>query len=146
MSRAAGALSLDPADSNPSRPSSHSGVVSPVFGLASPALGVYLTFVLPFPRSEAMVSSERLSTTVSTKGQVILPKAIREHRQWKAGTRLEVEDTADGVLLRAAPAFAPTHPEDVFGSLPYKGTPKTLEEMDAGIAAEAKRRHAGNRY
>ena len=93
-----------------------------------------------------MASPERLSTTVSTKGQVILPKAIREQRQWKAGTRLVVEDTAEGVLLRAAPAFTPTHPKDVFASLPYKGTPKTLEEMDAGIAAEAKRRHAGDRY
>ncbi len=93
-----------------------------------------------------MASSERLSTTVSTKGQVILPKAIREQRQWQAGTRLVVEDTAEGVLLKAAPAFAPTRPEDVFASLPHKGTPKTMAEMDAGIAAEVKRRHAGNRY
>jgi len=93
-----------------------------------------------------MASPERLSTTLSTKGQVILPKAIREQRQWKAGTRLVVEDTAEGVLLKAAPAFAPTDPKDVFASLPYKGAPKTLEEMEAGIAAEAKRRHAGDRY
>ncbi len=93
-----------------------------------------------------MASSEKLSTTVSTKGQVILPKAIREHRQWKAGTRLVVEDMAEGVLLTAAPMFAPTDPKDVFASLPYTGTPKTLDEMEAGIAKEAKRRHAGDRY
>ena len=93
-----------------------------------------------------MASPERLSTIVSTKGQVILPKAIREQRQWKAGTRLMVEDTAEGVLLKAAPAFAPTHPKDVFASLPHKGTPKTLEEMDAGILAEAMRRHARDRH
>jgi hypothetical protein len=30
----------------------------------------------------------------------------------------------------------------VFGVLAYKGTPKTLEEMDAGVLAEARRRHA----
>lgn len=93
-----------------------------------------------------MTSPERLSTIVSTKGQVILPKAIREQRQWKAGTRLVVENTAEGVLLKAAPAFSPTLPKDVFASLPYKGAPKTLEEMDAGIGVEAKRRHAGDRY
>lgn len=93
-----------------------------------------------------MALPEALSTTLSTKGQVILPKAIRELRQWKAGTRLLVEDTADGVLLRRAPAFVPTRPEDVFASLPYTGAAKTLEEMDAGIAAEAQRRHAGDRY
>ena len=45
-----------------------------------------------------------------------------------------------------ATAFAPTRPEDVFGSLPAKGKPKSVEEMEAGIAAEAKRRHARGRY
>jgi AbrB family looped-hinge helix DNA binding protein len=84
----------------------------------------------------------RLTTKVSTKGQVILPKAIRQQRRWEPGTRLIVEDTPDGVLLKAAPLFAPTRPEDVFGSLPSKGPPKTLEEMEASIITEAKRRHA----
>jgi AbrB family looped-hinge helix DNA binding protein len=94
-----------------------------------------------------MAASQRLITTVSTKGQVILPKTIRERLHWEAGTRLIVENTADGgVLLKAAPIFAPTKPEDVFASLPYHGKPKTLEEMDAGIAAEAKRRHARDRH
>ncbi len=89
-----------------------------------------------------MSDRRKLTTTVSTKGQVILPKAIREQRRWPAGTELVVEDTADGVLLKAAPAFAPTRPKDVFGSLVYKGPAKSVAEMKAGIAAEAKRRHA----
>ena len=85
-------------------------------------------------------------TTVSTKGQVILPKAIRDQRRWRAGTELVVEDTPDGVLLKERPVFAPTRPKDVFGSVPYKGPARTLEEMDAAVAAELKRRHARNRY
>lgn len=89
-----------------------------------------------------MTETERLTTRVSTKGQVILPKSIRQQRRWEPGTRLVVEDTPDGVLLKAAPLFAPTRPEDVYGSLPPTGAPKTLEEMEAGIVAEAKRRHA----
>ncbi len=93
-----------------------------------------------------MASSEKLTTIISTKGQVILPKTIRQQRHWEAGTRLVVEDTADGVVLKAAPVFASTRAEDVFASLSYAGAPKTLEEMDAGIEAEAKRRHARNRY
>jgi hypothetical protein len=36
--------------------------------------------------------------------------------------------------------FAPTRPEDVFGSLRYAGRPKTLKQMASGIAKEAKRR------
>ena len=59
-----------------------------------------------------MASAETPTTTVSTKGQVILPKAIRERRNWPAGTRLVVEETPDGVLLKPAPVFAPTRPED----------------------------------
>jgi AbrB family looped-hinge helix DNA binding protein len=93
-----------------------------------------------------MTTSEKLTTTVSTKGQVILPKAIRQRRRWEAGTELVVEETPDGVLLTAKPVFAPTRSKDVFGSLHHAGRPKTLEEMKASIATEAKRRHARNRY
>ncbi|MBW8728684.1 MAG: AbrB/MazE/SpoVT family DNA-binding domain-containing protein [Inquilinus limosus] len=89
-----------------------------------------------------MAGPDQLTTTVSTKGQVILPSAIRQRREWRAGTRLLVEETAEGVLLRPLPAFPETRPEDVFGSLPHRGKPKSLEEMDAGVLAEARRRHA----
>jgi AbrB family looped-hinge helix DNA binding protein len=81
------------------------------------------------------------TTTISTKGQVILPSAIRQRRQWAAGTRLLVEETAEGVHLKPAPAFAESRPDEVFASLPHHGRPKTLEEMEAGVLAEA-RRHA----
>ena len=93
-----------------------------------------------------MRHAQKQTTTVSTKGQVILPKAVRERRRWSAGTELVVEDTPDGVLLTEKPAFAETRPKDVFGSLPWKGKAKSVADMKAGIAAEAKRRHARNRY
>jgi AbrB family looped-hinge helix DNA binding protein len=88
-----------------------------------------------------------ITTTLATKGQVILPKAILDHLQWESGARLAVEHTADGVLLkRLTSDFAPTLPAEVFGCLSYNGKPKTVEQMNAGIAAEAKRRHACGRY
>jgi AbrB family looped-hinge helix DNA binding protein len=80
------------------------------------------------------------TTVLSTKGQFILPKAIRDQRRWTAGTRLIVEDTAEGVLLRPEPVFTPTTIETVFGSLDHDGAPRSLEDMDAAITAEAKRR------
>ncbi|QMW23148.1 AbrB/MazE/SpoVT family DNA-binding domain-containing protein [Sandaracinobacteroides saxicola] len=80
-----------------------------------------------------------LATRLSTKGQLILPKAIRQARQWEAGTRLLVEEHEDGVLLKAAPWFAPTTIEETFGCLPYEGEPLTLDQMDAAIVAEARR-------
>jgi len=93
-----------------------------------------------------MATVETLTTTLSTKGQVILPKIIRQRRHWEPGTRLMVEDTPEGVLLKAAPVFAPTRPEDVAGMLAYRGRTKTLEEMDAAITAEVNRRRARGRY
>jgi AbrB family looped-hinge helix DNA binding protein len=93
-----------------------------------------------------VAAGEPLTTTVSTKGQIILPKAIRERRNWVPGTRLVVEDAPDGVLLKAPRVFAPTRPEDVAGMLGYRGRPKTIEEMDAAITAEVKRRRARGGY
>jgi AbrB family looped-hinge helix DNA binding protein len=93
-----------------------------------------------------MGKDPKLTTTLSTKGQVILPKAIRSNKQWRAGTRLTVEETADGVVLKPASPFAPTKPEDVFGCAGYNGPPKTIEEMDQAIVDEARRRHARGRY
>jgi AbrB family looped-hinge helix DNA binding protein len=106
---------------------------------------LYLTSVLPDVGTR-MAATQKLKTTVSTKGQVILPKAIREGRRWGAGTELLVQDTPEGVLLTAAPAFTPTEPKEVFGSVAYRGPAKSIEEMNAAIAAEAKRRHARDRY
>jgi len=92
------------------------------------------------------MAADGSTTTLSTKGQVILPKSIRERRRWGPGTRLLVEDTPEGVLLKPAPLFPPTRPEDVYGMLKSSGPPKTIEEMDAAITAEVKRRHARGRH
>ncbi|MFY9351677.1 MAG: AbrB/MazE/SpoVT family DNA-binding domain-containing protein [Sphingobium sp.] len=83
---------------------------------------------------------DRITTTVSTKGQVILPKAIRDGKNWAAGTKLLVEETAEGVLLKAAPLFSVTEMDAVFGSLRSDRAALSVEEMDAVIAREAARR------
>ncbi|RXT40181.1 AbrB/MazE/SpoVT family DNA-binding domain-containing protein [Bradyrhizobium betae] len=88
------------------------------------------------------MAADKLTTTVSTKGQVVLPKAIREEHRWLAGTRLTIENTPDGVLLKLSSPFPATKPADVFASLPYRGKPKSVADMEASIAAEARRRHA----
>ena len=109
------------------------------FGLAVYILP--LSYMRILYRAPSMPHPNPLVTTVSTKGQVILPKTIRERRDWDAGTRLTVEETPDGVLLRRAPVFAPSRPDEVYALLPHRGDPKSVEDMDAAILAEAKRRH-----
>ncbi len=82
------------------------------------------------------------TTTLSTKGRITLPKPIRDALGWDAGTRLAVERTSEGVLLKRVPSFAETDPEEVFGCLPVDGAAKSLAEMEAGVTTEARRRHA----
>jgi AbrB family looped-hinge helix DNA binding protein len=117
-------------------------------GLATDTEQAYIGFHAPlsYVGDFVVAALDKPMTIVSTKGQVILPKAISQNRNWPAGTRLIVVETTDGILLKAAPVFPPAWPEDVFASLPYQGTPKSVEEMNAAIAGEMKRRHAGDRY
>lgn len=89
-----------------------------------------------------MPAPAALTTTVSTKGQIVLPKAIRDELGWTAGTRLIVEKRPAGVVFRREPLFEPTRIEDVFGCLPWSGKPLTIEEMDAGVLREARRQNA----
>ena len=81
------------------------------------------------------------TTKLSSKGQVVLPKAVREAQGWAAGTEFVVEPTPEGVLLRAVKPFATTQLETVFGSLARRGRARTLAEMDDGIRAAVARRH-----
>jgi AbrB family looped-hinge helix DNA binding protein len=86
----------------------------------------------------------KMSTTVlSTKGQVILPKAIRDEKNWSPGARLVVESTPEGVLLRPERLFPVTKFEEVRGCLSRKGKKAlSLDEIDAALRAAAKRRYA----
>jgi AbrB family looped-hinge helix DNA binding protein len=85
-------------------------------------------------------------TVVSKKGQVVLPKAIRERRRWAAGTELVVEDRPDGVLLKVAETATLRSVADLAGILKYDGPPRSVEEMNNAIDAEFRRRHARRRY
>ncbi|HXY57962.1 MAG TPA: AbrB family transcriptional regulator [Methylocystis sp.] len=85
--------------------------------------------------------AQKPTTRMSTKGQVILPKAVRQRRGWKAGTRLVVEERPEGVLLTAEPLFPPTTVEEAYGILKYDGPPVSVEQMKAAVLAEAARRY-----
>lgn len=81
------------------------------------------------------------TTLLSSKGQVIIPKMLRVARHWGAGTRLEVQDTPEGILLKH---IAPTHKTDLKSGLEairqrlsYTGPKLSLENMDAAVLEEA---------
>jgi AbrB family looped-hinge helix DNA binding protein len=88
------------------------------------------------------------TTTMSTKGQVILPKTVRESKKWVPGTKLVVEERPEGILLRAVREnpFPPTTIEEVLAMVDYKGPVITLEDMDRAITDEVNERAKRGRY
>lgn len=85
-------------------------------------------------------------TRLSSKGQVVLPKAIREARNWAEGTEFVVEPHADGVLLRPSRPFPVTSLDDVYGIVAHRGKPVSVEAMGRAIDKELKARRDRGRY
>ena len=75
------------------------------------------------------------TTRLSSKGQVILPKHIRAAHKWEPGVVFSIEDTADGILLKPIKPFKTTRLDDLIGCANYEGPSRTIEEMDAAVAA-----------
>jgi AbrB family looped-hinge helix DNA binding protein len=75
-------------------------------------------------------------TKMSAKGQVVIPKAVRDRFQWGDGADLEVVERADGVLLRSpAPKRERISIEEFRRRVPpHDGPALTLEEIDAALA------------
>jgi AbrB family looped-hinge helix DNA binding protein len=79
-----------------------------------------------------------LTTKLSSKGQVIIPKEIRSRHHWEPGQELQAIDTDDGILLRPASPFPETTLRDVASCMSYSGRPKTLEDMEDAIKKGAR--------
>jgi len=77
---------------------------------------------------------------LSSKGQFVLPKAIRELHHWGAGTELIVVDRGTEVVLTSARPFEPTRFESPDAPSAYKGKRLSVEEMDKAVAVEAGKR------
>ena len=73
------------------------------------------------------------TTKLSSKGQVIIPKAVRNHHRWEAGLELQVIDTGDGVLLKPMAPFVRTELADVAGMLKGRIEPRTDAEIAAAL-------------
>ena len=74
------------------------------------------------------------TTRLSSKGQVIVPKSMREAHGWRSGQEFEIVDLGNSIVLRPVSPFLPTSIEDLIGCTGYQGQKHTLEEMEAAIA------------
>lgn len=78
-----------------------------------------------------------MEATITSKGQVTLPKVIRERLNLKAGDRIEfLLDESGGV--RVVPLTSPV--TILKGMVPKPDRPRTLDEMDGAVRRHAVRR------
>ena len=86
------------------------------------------------------------TTRLSSKGKLVLPKAIRDAGGWAEGTEFSVERVPEGVLLRPLRPLPVTRLEDVIGCAGYRGRPRSLADMERGIAEGVKAHRGRGRH
>ncbi|NJA05516.1 AbrB/MazE/SpoVT family DNA-binding domain-containing protein [Methylococcaceae bacterium WWC4] len=67
--------------------------------------------------------------TLSSKGQVVIPKEIRDELHWEAGTELTLVSNASGVTLKAVPKKTGRNMADLIGMLKHDGPPLSTEAL-----------------
>lgn len=67
--------------------------------------------------------------TLSSKGQVVIPKEIREELHWVAGTELTLVSNASGVTIKAMPKKTWRNLADLIGILKHDDPPLATEEL-----------------
>ena len=76
--------------------------------------------------------------TVTSKGQVTIPQAVRERLNIVTGTRVEFVERADGGVEFIARSGSI---KDLAGIVKWDGPPVTVEQMDEAIADAAVERY-----
>lgn len=72
------------------------------------------------------------TSTITSKGQITLPKEVRDHLHVREGDRIEFAIERDGEV-RVRPVTGSV--EEMYGMLRRPGIPaRSLEEIDEGIA------------
>lgn len=79
-------------------------------------------------------------TRLSSKGQVVLPKSIRDALHLEEGTEFVVSTEGNAVVLRRSTVFPPTTLAEVTGYLKTPGPSRTLAEMEQGLRRAHRRR------
>lgn len=80
-----------------------------------------------------------VKTIISAKGQVVIPKEIRDALGLSTGQALDVVRTGGGILLRPTARKSGRTTAQITAELRklyrHEGPPATIEEMDAAVDA-----------
>jgi antitoxin PrlF len=75
-----------------------------------------------------------MEATITVKGQITLPKALRDAMHLKTGDRVLFEELEGGTYIITP---ITTDVQALKGCVSYQGPAKTLEEMEAAISENA---------
>jgi AbrB family looped-hinge helix DNA binding protein len=81
---------------------------------------------------------------ISSKGQLVLPKAIRDAYGLGAGSEVDIETAGDAIVLKPRkrrPQGGRAYTvDDVAGMLKYDGPPVAIEDMNRLVEEDFRRR------
>ncbi|MFZ4860124.1 MAG: AbrB/MazE/SpoVT family DNA-binding domain-containing protein [Desulfuromonadaceae bacterium] len=83
-----------------------------------------------------------METTLSSKGQIVIPLHIRQSHGWKPGVHFSIVDDGGEIVLKPIMARNTTRLDDVIGCAGYTGPKKSLAEMNDGVLEEARKQAA----
>lgn len=78
-----------------------------------------------------------ITTKLSSKGQVIVPRSIRDSHGWETGEEFLVRDLGYGILLIPSRPGPAADLDDVLGCTGYSGPALSIEEMDQAVSKGA---------
>ncbi len=76
---------------------------------------------------------------LSSKGQFILPKPIRDRHCWGPGTEFVIIERDSEIVLRPTRMFPPSELESPDAPSVYRGKTLSLDDMRAAVEDEAKK-------
>jgi AbrB family looped-hinge helix DNA binding protein len=77
-------------------------------------------------------------THLSSRGQIVIPKSIREAHNWTAGQEFEIVESGNALVLRPKKPFPETTLDEVAGCLEYDGPPIPVEQLSGTYALQKK--------
>lgn len=97
---------------------------------------------IDFANGKTYLTGVTAQTRLSAKGQVVIPKDVRERLGWLQGSELEVVETGEGVLLRKPRRAGTCDPDEALARIHarhrHEGPPLAVEEL--GFSPEAYRK------
>jgi len=78
---------------------------------------------------------------ISSKGQLVLPKAVREAHGLVPGSEVDIENVGDSIVLKPVTRRNRKRltVDEVAGFLKYDGPPISIRDMDRAIEEEVRR-------